>query len=487
MQDDGPSSAGPSDPSAGPPPADPAPAALAAAPASEPRPPKRKRGDLDLARAKDLAKKYKHVHVNSRDMKFQATVRKRDDGARETLTFDLTEADFDKAVAASQTYREEREAEERRKADRTEEERREENLAKYGGNCDLERNFVLSLESVFDAVPDIDYLVLNDSTRADTAFKLASDDRYMGVQNKVTAGNRRGSDPMKYGNCNGYVIPILCWNDGNNRGVFLDGRLADRETDAAANLNFTFETVQQRPSFLCLVDRTTIVDTVRSLLSRPGLAERRSETFLRWDLKSKNNVIEMIGATYVIKKFGCRFPTAQNSHVDLVDPDGGGRQLKTACELERKGLHFSLQTNVGRDEGGKRVVGAYPLHADGCPPFFMLDPIHIRHGVLHHWSLPIVFLLLGTEEAEYEDKHGNTFTRPFECVFSRDGEGGCMTGCVYFPDNRGMTYRGDKNRSWAFKETYYQGSAPLSSFLSEELISEMPAATQTIVRRLMAT
>ena len=106
--------------------------------------------------------------------KFRATTGKQENGVYNYDYFPFTESGFEAAVKASKDFRERQDKKRKRKANRTPNERRDENLETYGGSSALERDFLTSLKSVFEG-SNIDYLILNDGTNADNAFKFVND------------------------------------------------------------------------------------------------------------------------------------------------------------------------------------------------------------------------------------------------------------------------------------------------------------------------
>ena len=347
----------------------------------------------------------------------------------------------------------------------------------------LERDFLISMKPVFEG-SDINYLILNDGTNADNAFKFVNDSMWLPIQTKTTKTYFKGNS-MQFQGCSNYTCIMLCWNVDAQRGVFLDGAKVNSK-----HLWFTFKNVEKQDYFISHVNIGNIKDVMGILLhdtSKP----RFSEIFLRWQLDSADHVKEMICAQYLRKTENCTFPNEQNSHVDLFS-GSVRRQLKTCCVMPNQtGLLFKLTTSIGRSNG-KRTTGSYPLLEDGSPPFDILDVFFIENDTLYHWSFPIDCLLGGVENVEYETKT-SIFTQRFPSIFSHkeDGKvvGGCTSGYVYLPEKPGIALKfkaGSKTqRSWAFKQSFYKTSVKLSSFLDDTLISEMPENTQKIVRDLM--
>ena len=446
---------------------------------------KKKHSDEYIAKMKILASSVTNVCVHSRDSMFMAATGKKENGVPNWKYFPLTESGFEAAVEASKDFREKQDEERKRKANRTSNEKRDEDLETHGGNCALERDFLISMKPVFEG-SGINYLILNDGTNADNAFKFANDNMWLPIQTKTTKTYVQGNS-MQFIGCSNYTCIMLCWNVDAQRGVFLDG--------AKVNSNhprFTFKNVEKQDYFISHVNIENIKDVVRILLQNTS-KHRCSETFLRWQLDSEDHVKEMIGTHYLIQTENCTFPNEQNSHVDLFS-NSVRRQLKT-CRVQsnQTGLLFNLTTSIGMTNG-KRTKGPYPLLEDGSPSFDILDVFFIKNGTLHHWSLPVDGLLGGTENVEYETKTSN-FTQNFPSIFSHkeDGRvvGGCTGGMVYLPEKPCIAKKfkegSGQERSWAFKQSFYKTSVNLSSFLDDTLLSEMPENTQKIVRDLMKT
>ncbi|AEP15399.1 hypothetical protein EOVG_00462 [Emiliania huxleyi virus 88] len=446
---------------------------------------KMKLSDEYMAKMKTLRDGVTGVVVISDRQKFRATTGKKENGVYNWKEFPLTESGFEAAFKASKDYREKQDEERKRKENRTPNEKRDENLETHGGNSALERDFLISLKPAFEG-SDINYLILNDGTNADNAFKFVNDNMWLPIQTKTTKTYVQGNS-MHFSGCSNYTCIMLCWNVDENRGVFLDGAKVNSN-----QLTFTFKNVEKQDYFISHVNIGNMKDVVRTLLqdmSKP----RFSEIFLRWQLDSDDHVKEMIGAQYLIKTENCTFPNEQNSHVDLFS-NSVRRQLKT-CHVRpnQTGLLFVIITSIGRSNG-KRTNGAYPLLEDGSPPFDILDVFFIENGTLHHWSFPVDGLLGGSENVEYETKT-SSFTQSFPSIFSHkeDGKavGGCTGGYVYLPEKPCIAKKfkeGSKvQRSWAFKQSFYKTSVKLSSFLDDTLLSEMPENTQKIVRDLMKT
>ncbi|AEO97581.1 hypothetical protein ENVG_00438 [Emiliania huxleyi virus 84] len=446
---------------------------------------KMKLSDEYMAKMKTLRDGVTGVYVASKQQQFKALTGKKENGVYNWKEFPLTESGFEAAFKASNDYREKQDEERKRKANRTPNERRDENLKTYGDNSALERDFLNCLKPAFEG-SDINYLILNDGTNADNAFKFVNDSMWLPIQTKTAKTYFQGNS-MQFSGCSNYTCIMLCWNVDAQRGVFLDGAKVNSN-----HLKFTFKNVKKQDYFISHVNIGNIKDVVGILLhdtSKP----RFSEIFLRWQLDSADNVKEMVDIQYLIKTENCTFPNEQNSHVDLFS-NSVRRQLKT-CHvlLNQTGLLFDLKTNIGRSNG-KRTKGPYPLLEDGYPPFDILDVFFIENGTLHHWSFPVDCLLGGSENVEYETKT-SSFTQNFPSIFSHkeDGRmvGGCTGGMVYLPEKPCIAKKfkeGSKaQRSWAFKQSFYKTSAKLSSFLDDTLLSEMPENTQKIVRDLMKT
>ena len=439
--------------------------------------------DEHITKMKTLADSVTYICIHSKKQKFQAAIGKRENGLLISRQFPLTEAGFEEAICASNDFREERDAERQRKKSRTPNEKRDENLETHGGSCALERDFLISTKPVFEG-SDINYLILNDGTNADNAFKFVNDSMWLPIQTKTTKTYGRGNS-MQFAHCSNYTCIMLCWNVDAQRGVFLDGAKVNSN-----HLDFTFKNVEKQDYFISHVNIGDIKDVVRILLQyTPKL--RYSEIFLRWQIDSADHVKEMICAQYIIKTENCTFPNEQNSHVDLFSGPVR-RQLKTCCGMPNQtGLLFKLTTSIGMTNG-KRTKGAYPLLEDGSPPFDILDVFFMKNGTLHHWSFPVDGLLGGSENVEYETKT-SIFTQNFPSIFSHkeDGKavGGCTAGYVYLPEKPGIAKKfkegSETQRSWVFKQSFYKTSVKLSSFLDDTLISEMPENTQKIVRDLM--
>ena len=446
---------------------------------------KMKHSDEYMAKMKTLRDGVTGVSVIPGMQKFRAATGKKENGVYTWEYFPLTESGCEAAVEASKDFREKQDEERKRKANRTPDERRTENLETHGGNCALERDFLISMKPVFEG-SGINYLILNDGTNADNAFKFANDNMWLPIQTKTTKTYVQGNS-MQFAQGSNYTCIMLFWNVDAQRGVFLDG----------ANVNsnhprFTFKNVEKQDYFISHVNIENIKDVVRILLQNTS-KHRCSETFLRWQLDSADHVKEMIGSQYLIQTENCTFPNEQNSHVDLFS-NSVRRQLKT-CRVRsnQTGLLFNLKTSLGKSNG-KCTNGPYPLLEDGSPPFDILDVFFIKNGTLHHWSFPVDCLIGGAENVEYETKTA-VFTQNFPSIFSHkeDGRvvGGCTGGMVYLPEKPGIAKKfkeGSKTqRSWAFKQSFYKTSVKLSSFLDDTLISEMPENTQKIVRDLMKT
>ena len=446
---------------------------------------KMKLSDEYMAKMKTLRDGVTGVYVISDRQKFQAVTGKQENGLYISKGFPLTESGFEAAVEASKDYREKQDEERKRKANRTPNEKRAEDLETHGGNSALERDFLISMKPVFEG-SDIEFAILNDGTNADNAFKFVNDNMWLPIQTKTAKTYIQGNS-MQFQGCSNYTCIMLCWNVDAKRGVFLDGANVNSK-----NLWFTFDNVEKQDYFISHVNIGNIKDVVGILLhdtSKP----RFSETYLRWQLDSANHVKEMIGAQYLIKTENCTFPNEQNSHVDLFS-SSVRRQLKT-CRVvpNHTGLTFNLTTNIGMTNG-KYTTGSYPLLEDGSPPFDILDVFFIKNGTFHHWSFPVDGLLGGAENVEYETKTA-IFTQNFPSIFSHKEDGivvgGCTGGYVYLPEKPGIAMKfkegSGKERSWAFKQSFYKTSVKLSSFLDDTLISEMPENTQQIVRDLMKT
>ncbi|CAZ69471.1 hypothetical protein [Emiliania huxleyi virus 99B1] len=441
--------------------------------------------DEHITKMKTLADSVTYICIHSKKQKFQAAIGKRENGLFISRQFPLTEAGFEEAICASNDFREERDAERKRKKSRTPNEKRDENLETYGGSCALERDFLISMKPVFEG-SDINYLILNDGTNADNAFKFVKDSKLLPIQTKTTKTYVQGNS-MQFHGCSNYTCIMLCWNVDAQRGVFLDGEKVNSN-----HLTFTFDNVEKQDYFISHVNIGNIKDVVRTLLqdkSKP----RFPEIFLRWQLDSEDQVKEMIGVKYIIKTENCTFPNEQNSHVDLCSGPVR-RQLKTCCvRPNHTGLMFTLTTNIGMTNG-KQTKGPYPLLEDGSPPFDILDVFFIKNGTLHHWSFPVDGLLGGSENVEYETKT-SIFTQNFPSIFTHKEDGrvvdGCTCGYVYLPEKPGIAKKfkekSKTQRSWAFKQSFYKTSVKLSSFLDDTLLSEMPENTQKIVRDLMKT
>ena len=445
---------------------------------------KMKHSDEYMAKMKILASNVTHVSVYSNIQMFRAITGKTENGVYDREHFPLTESGFEAAFKASKDYREKQDEERKRKENRTPNERRAENLKTYGDSSALERDFLNSLKPVFEG-SDINYLILNDGTNADNAFKFVNDNMWLPIQTKTTKTYIQGNS-MHFNDCSNYTCIMLCWNVDAQRGVFLDGAKVNSN-----QLTFTFKNVEKQDYFISHVNIENIKDVVRILLQ--DIKPRFSEIFLRWQLDSDDNVKEMIGVKYLIKTENCTFPNEQSSHVDLFSGPVR-RQLKTCCVMPNKtGLKFHIETSIGMTNG-KYTKGPYPLLEDGSPPFDILDVFFIKNGTLHHWSFPVDCLLCGSENVEYETKT-SIFTQNFPSIFSHkeDGKavGGCTGGYVYLPEKPCIAKKfkeGSKvQRSWAFKQSFYKTSVKLSSFLDDTLLSEMPENTQKIVRDLMKT
>ncbi|AEO98043.1 hypothetical protein EPVG_00433 [Emiliania huxleyi virus 201] len=446
---------------------------------------KMKLSDEYMAKMKILRDGVIGVYVISDRQKFRATTGKKENGVYTCEYFPLTESGFEAAFKASNDYREKQDEERKRKENRTPNEKRDENIETHGDNSALERDFLISLKPVFEG-SDINYLILNDGTNADNAFKFVNDSMWLPIQTKTTRTYDRGNS-MQFSGCSNYTCIMLCWNVDAQRGVFLDGAKVNSN-----HLNFTFKNVEKQDYFISHVNIGNIKDVVGILLhdtSKP----RFSEIFLRWQLDSADNVKEMVDIQYLIKTENCTFPNEQNSHVDLCSGPVR-RQLKTCRVLPNQtGLLFNTTTNIGMTNG-KCTTGPYPLLEDGSPPFDILDVFFIENGTLHHWSFPVDCLLGGSENVEYETKT-SIFTQNFPSIFSHkeDGRmvGGCTGGMVYLPEKPGIALKfkeGSRTqRSWAFKQSFYKTSVKLSSVLDDTLLSEMPENTQKIVRDLMKT
>ena len=446
---------------------------------------KMKLSDEYMAKMKILVYGVNGVVVISDSQKFRATTGKKENGVYDYDFFPLTESGFEAAFKASKDYREKQDEERKRKENRTPDERRDENLETHGGSSALERDFLNSLKSAFEG-SDINYLILNDGTNADNAFKFVNDSMWLPIQTKTTKTYIRGNS-MQFSKCSKYTCIMLCWNVDAQRGVFLDGAKVNSK-----ELRFTFDNVEKKDYFISHVNIGNMKDVVRTLLQY-ATKPRFSETFLRWQLDSDDHVKEMIGAQYLIKTENCTFPNEQSSHVDLFS-NSVRRQLKTCCvRPNQTGLKFNIITSIGMTNG-KRTKGAYPLLEDGSPPFDILDVFFIKNGTLHHWSFPVDGLLGGSENVEYETKT-SSFTQSFPSIFSHkeDGKavGGCTSGVVYLPEKPGIAKKfkegSGQERSWAFKQSFYKTSVKLSSFLDDTFLSEMPENTQKIVRDLMKT
>ena len=446
---------------------------------------KMKHSDEYMAKMKILASNVTHVSVISDTQMFRATTGKKENGGYTWEYFPLTESGFEAAFKASKDCREKQDEERKRKENRTPNERRDENLKTYGGNSALERDFLNSLKPAFEG-SDINYLILNDGTNADNAFKFVKDSKLLPIQTKTTKTYVRGNS-MHFNDCSNYTCIMLCWNVDAKRGVFLDGANVNSN-----QLKFTFKNVEKQDYFISHVNIGNMKDVVRTLLQY-ATKPRFSEIFLRWQLDSDDNVKEMIGVKYLIKTENCTFPNEQNSHVDLFSGPVR-RQLKTCRVLpNHTGLKFDIRTSIGMTNW-KRTKGPYPLLEDGSPPFDILDVFFIENGTLHHWSFPVDCLLGGSENVEYETKT-SIFTQNFPSIFSHkeDGRvvGGCTGGMVYLPEKPCIAKKfkeGSRTqRSWAFKQSFYKTSVKLSSFLDDTLLSEMPENTQKIVRDLMKT
>lgn len=356
-----------------------------------------------------------------------------------------------------------------------------------GGTCDLERDVAVSLAQAFDG-GSLQYMVMNDGTNADIAVKPVGDEDWLPLQLKTTQKCVSGCSSMQFKECRGYTCLLLCWNCGAERGVLLDGVGVGKACEGSANLNFTFASIVSKPYFVSLVDRSSIADVFSQYLLRDP--PRYSETFLRWQLASKDHVLEFIGAFYMMSVLGCRLSESQNSHVDLLDISGCRRQLKSAWRRDGTvGLIFNLATSIGHGTGGKVLKGAYPLSEDGLPPFDFLDVFFVESGLLHHWMLPVEGLLAGSNAITYKNQAAGTFVQKFPSVFSSIDSatgkriGGCMNGRVYFPDSPGLAMRCE--RCWVLKDTYYQGCAPISTFINADLIEEMPSETQAVIKQLI--
>ena len=96
---------------------------------------KMKLSDEYMAKMKTLADSVTQISIHSKNQKFQATIGRQENGLHISRYFPLTEAGFEEAFCASNDFREERDAEKKRKKSRTSNEKRDENLETHGGSC----------------------------------------------------------------------------------------------------------------------------------------------------------------------------------------------------------------------------------------------------------------------------------------------------------------------------------------------------------------
>ena len=142
---------------------------------------------LSVEEARRRCKDIKYVSVHETRSTFVAVIRRDEDDKLVVRHFGpLTQSSLTDAINASKNFRDASIAEAERRAERTDDEKREDDLEAYGGNSSLERDFAISLSLIFYGT-NINYLILNDATRADVAFKFSNNDgTFLPIQIKTT-------------------------------------------------------------------------------------------------------------------------------------------------------------------------------------------------------------------------------------------------------------------------------------------------------------
>ena len=149
--------------------------------------------------------------------------------------------------------------------------------------------------------------------------------------------------------------------------------------------------------------------------------------------------------------------------------------------------HYAV-LGVSQGASPEVIKGAYRIDESGKPPFEVLNVFASEKGMLCHWRFVVSGLLDGSSTHKYPGGVEVPFASIFAAKDETTGEyvGGVNSAFVYDPEEHvPKLQQGDKNRSWVFTKDHIVARVPLSSFLTEEYISQMPTASQQVVRAIM--
>lgn len=260
-------------------------------------------------------------------------------------------------------------------------EKRAADLAIYGGNLALERDFAVALVAEWRRQTGREALVLNDGTRGDVLLEIAPG-AFLCVQLKTT-GKAMRNNMWLFADVLGYAdMPVVCWREDHRDAWVFDGAVLEERGKRGLGI-----TPNCKNCHLAMARGLGIPALVRFLDERSSDWPSVTEDAARCNFQSATHDKEMRGINVYRARFpdvDFRWPDGQNTHVDLWE--GSVRlQFKTIREKAKKtGFYCSTSTSNGHDHDGRQLTTPYPSDA-----FDVLIAVwEVPGGEFHFWRFP---------------------------------------------------------------------------------------------------
>jgi hypothetical protein len=280
--------------------------------------------------------------------------------SKKTSCYFKTLAEAEAAYAAERALHDEHK---RQNAAQPQAEKRADNLATYGNNCKLEREFAMQLHA---ADPKIE--TMNDGVLADSCGFFYDDEPQLalGIQLKVAQKPTKFRDnAWVFSKVNHYpCMPVVCFRKDTQDGWIYDGTdLAKRKSGGLGvapggiNAKLSINTDDERTRATPLpVDG--LIARLRELAADRVRFPPHTKAFLSWQFggKAHDQLKERIGLHLEeLRDKGSTFPEAQNGSYDQIGSDGRTRrQLKTGrVQAGKNGWLVGLEEHAGNVDGKK--------------------------------------------------------------------------------------------------------------------------------------